>query len=404
MHHIAIAKNTLYQVLARLVSSGTSFLIVIMIARHFGVLGYGDFAKITAFVSLFYLIIDFGFNAIFLQREDNKIRFRDLLYPRIIFAGLIAVGVNLLAAFLPYNSLLQTGYSPVVRLGIAIFSLTFFSESIMYTCLAVFQRELKYELFFFSEIVGGIVALGTVGLLLVSNASLLTLLYAYVLGGIIQCITALFLTKEALFPIRFDTKFFMQLTRETLPVGFMIFFNLLYFRLDLFLLAIMKPTHDVAVYDLAYKFFDFLIALPLFLSNSLYPSLLDHQKNNRMTRQMVKRFILLFFTLSIPVVAGVWIISPFIQIIKPEFLAAALPLRILAASLPVFFATSILQWVLIAQKQQKKLMVVYLFASLINVVLNFYFIPHYSYIGSAVITGVSELLVGIMLGIIVFRK
>jgi O-antigen/teichoic acid export membrane protein len=141
MRHIAIAKNTLYQVLARVVSSGTSFLIVIMIARHFGVFGYGDFAKITAYVSLCYLITDFGFNAIFLQKEDNRIRFRDLLYPRIILAGLIILVLNLLALFLPYNEVLNTGYSPAVRLGIAVFSLTLFSESILYTCLAVFQRE-----------------------------------------------------------------------------------------------------------------------------------------------------------------------------------------------------------------------------------------------------------------------
>src|SRR5258708_191277 len=170
MKRITIAKNTLYQILARIISSGTSFLIVISIARHFSIVSYGDFAKITAYVSLFYLITDFGFNAIFLQNKDNRMRFRDLLYPRIIFAGLIVVGINLLAFLLPYNQLLNTGYSPLVRFGISIFSLSLFTEAILYTCLAVFQRELKYELFLFCEIVDSIVTLAFVAVFLFSNA------------------------------------------------------------------------------------------------------------------------------------------------------------------------------------------------------------------------------------------
>ncbi len=398
-----IAKNTLYQVLARVVSSGISFLIVLLIIHKFS-LEYGDFAKITAYVSLFYLVTDFGFNAIFLQRDDIRMRFRDLLYPRIIVAGVVFIFVNTLALFLPYNHLLNTGFSPMVRLGIGIFSVTLFTEATLYTCLAVFQRELKYELFLLSELIGGLVTVCTVGILISMNAPLLSLLYAYVFGGIIQSITALLLTKEHVLPARFDVKFFAQLARETLPIGLMLLFNLVYARIDLFILAMYRPTADVAIYDLAYKFFDFLVALPLFLSNSLYPMMIDSTKNNRITTATVRKFILLFFTLALPLVAIVWIISPFIRVIKPEFTAAALPLRILATSLPVFFATSILQWILIAKKQQKKLMIVYLFATVANILLNLYFIPLYGYVGSATITGISEALVGIILGIIVFTR
>lgn len=403
MKHITIAKNTLYQVLARVVSSGTSFFIVLLIIHRFS-LEYGDFAKITAFVSLFYLVTDFGFNAMFLQTTDNKKRFRDLLYPRIILAGIVLLIVNLLAFMLPYNHIVNTGFSPMVRLGIGIFSVTLFTEAIMYTCLAVFQRELKYVLFLFAETLGGIVTLATVALLIFTNAPLLSLLYAYVLGGIIQSITALFLTRETVLPARFNTKFFAQLAKSTLPIGLMLLFNLLYTRIDIFILAIFRPTGDVAIYDLAYKFFDFLVALPLFLSNSLYPMMISHKKNNRMTTATVRKFLLLFFTLALPLVAIVWIISPFIRIIKPEFGAAAVPLRILTLSLPMFFSTSILQWILIAQKQQKKLMTVYFFATIANILLNLYFIPLYGYVGSAVITGISEAVVGIILGIIVFTR
>src|SRR5258708_5006997 len=157
MYGINIAKNTLYQVLARLISSGSTVLIILLIARHFPINVYGDFTKVTAFVSLFYLIADFGFNAIFLQHEENRLRFRDLLYSRISLGLLLIVIVNLSTFFLPYNPLLHTGFSPAVRIGIALFSFTILTEAILYTALAIFQRELKYQYFVLSSFIGAVV-------------------------------------------------------------------------------------------------------------------------------------------------------------------------------------------------------------------------------------------------------
>ena len=61
--------NTGSQVAGRAISALTTLGITILIARAFGTGGYGDFVKITTFVAFFYLLADFGFNAIFLQRS-----------------------------------------------------------------------------------------------------------------------------------------------------------------------------------------------------------------------------------------------------------------------------------------------------------------------------------------------
>src|SRR5438046_5823597 len=105
----------------------------------------------------------------------------------------------------------------------------------------------------------------------------------------------------------------------------------------------MRSSHDVAIYDISYKVFDFLIAIPLFLSNSLYPTILEHEKNNR-TVGIAKRYIFLFIVGSILLIIPVWFLAPFLSIVKKEFLEATLPFHILLLSLPVFFGTNILQW------------------------------------------------------------
>lgn len=389
----AIAANTLFQIIARIATSGTSFVITILIAHAFGVGGYGDFAKVTAFVSLFYLFADFGLNAVFLQQKDAKERFADLFYLRTFFGISLLLVVNLIAALLPYNPQTGTGFSPAVHTGISIFSLTLLTEALVYSATVVFQQNLSYEFFMLSSFIGSLVTLMLVFGLTRISPSLPLLLVCFVVGGVAKSVSALLFAERAVFPVTVDVIFVKKLLAETLPITFMLVCNLIYFRIDMFLLSLLKPSTDVAFYDLSYKFFDFFIALPLFLSNALYPSLLEHVKENSISGATIKKYSGVFFLLSLCVVIPVWIASPALQLIRPDFLPAVVPLRILLVSLPAFFVTSILQWVLIAKKEQKFLAMVYFLLTIFNVIANLVFIPHFSYIAASSITDIGEVLV-----------
>jgi O-antigen/teichoic acid export membrane protein len=168
------------------------------------------------------------------------------------------------------------------------------------------------------------------------------------------------------------------------------------------LLALQKPTTDVAVYDLAYKVFDFLIALPLFLSNTIYPQLLYAENNLRISFPKLTQFIFIFIILGIIVAIPVWIATPLLSFVRPAFILSAVPLKILLISLPIFFATNILQWILIAKREQLFLLFVYFFSMGINIILNLLFIPQFSYLASAIITGISEAIVFVALFVRLF--
>lgn len=70
-----IVKNTLYQIFTKFLTSGVGFLTTLLIARYVGVDGYGAFTQVTAYVALFYLIVDFGLNAIYLQKDQQHVFF-----------------------------------------------------------------------------------------------------------------------------------------------------------------------------------------------------------------------------------------------------------------------------------------------------------------------------------------
>lgn len=399
MQYFKIAKNTLYQAAARLFSSFIGFLITIFIARYFGVLNYGDFIKITSFVAPFYIFMDFGINAIYLQLDKDEKKFNDLFSLRILISSVIFVIVNVIALLLPYDTSLNTGYPPGVKMGILIFSLSLFSQSIIYSSSAIYQKRISYFNYMIAIILGSVSNFLLVLFFISYKFGLNYIILGFVLSGIITAIISQVLTGKKIKIFKIDINFAKRIILLSWPLGLMLIFNLVYFRIDSIILAFYKSTKDVGIYGLSYKFFDFLIALPLFLSNALYPMLLENQKNFRKMKEIIKSYMFVFALASIFLIIPFWYFSSFFTFIKKDFMDSILPFRILLLSLPFFFISNFLQWILISFKNQKYLMKVYIMSSIINVILNIIFIPKYSYFAAAIITGISEGIIALLLGL-----
>ncbi len=401
----AVLTNTSSQVLSRVISSGAGFIITLLIARYVGIAGYSDLAKITALVGLFYLGIDLGANAIFLQFDKHEQRFSDLLSFRLLLSSLLFVSICLLTFILPFSQAATSGYSPVVKLGIILFSLSFFSRAVVYSCGAFFQQNLAYSNATKATLISSLVTLGIVIATVALQLPFLWIIVGYLVGGFLEGGVSWYFVKQNITITLPSFVFSKKLFFATLPLTLLLFLNLFYFRVDMILLSLFQKSHDVGVYDFAYKFFDFLIALPLFLSNSLYPILLGLEKNSRIQRKNISLYTAIFFFLGCILIPFVWYLSPFIALVKQDFLPSVLPLRILSLSLPIFFATNILQWIFITKKKQSFLAILYAASLILNILLNVLFIPHYSYVASALITGFSEtLILAIMLISLLFIK
>ncbi len=399
MPHKKIATNTLFQILTRITTSFSSFILTVLIARNFGINGYGDYTKVTTFVGLFYILVDFGFNAVYLQKneDDYKDSFSQLLLLRMFFGVLVLVLINLIAVVLPFQVQLGLGYSPLVKEGIALYSLTLIAQAVLYSSTAIFQKKLRYDKLFLASLCGSVTTIIFYVILLVNSSYFFTPLIALLIGSFTTAFVALFITKESILPRVKEIHFHKVLLLESFPLGLMLFFNLIYFRIDVLVLSLFQNTSAVGAYGLSYRFFDFLIALPLFLSNALYPTLLASQKNISIFFKVLHKYVAISLGLSIIIIIPLWLLAPYFSLIREDFTQSIVPFRLLLLSLPFFFLTNILQWGLIARKEQKYLAFVYLIVAVINIVLNAIFVPRASYIASAVITGVSEAIVFVFL-------
>jgi O-antigen/teichoic acid export membrane protein len=399
---LVVAFNTVSQLLGKLFGAGATFFISLLIAQTFGVAGYGDFVKITTYISFFFLIADFGLNAIYLQKQKDVSAFSTLLSARV-FGGIFLVFLSLaLLAFLPQGT--TDGYTNAVRFGIILFSPAILFQGLITTTNAIFQKRLRYDLATVSLAIGSIVSIGILLLMLQTSLSPSLIGPIALLGGTITTtVIAFWFVKKLneLSPLTFSLKQMHGLLWSSLPLGLTLLFTLVYGHIDSVILTLTRNTTEVGVYGLAYKAFELLLVVPTFFMNAVYP-LLVKADTARFHALLKKSFIFLLVT-SFFLSIITWICAPFLAYIQEGFAASVPALRVLSLSLPFFFLSSFVMWALIALKKQFLLAVIYGLAMILNISLNLWLIPMFGYMAAAWTTVIGEGLVLLLSGFFVLR-
>ncbi len=394
-----ITLNTLFQFIVRIFTSTSTLLVTLIIASISGFELVGSFTKVVSFVSIFYLLVDFGMNPMFLKKhfktaEENL---GNLLITRLSLAILCIPAVILFSYLLPGG--VFSGYSPLEKYGIILFSFTLIPFALQTSLQAILQKRLTYKLQLLPSFVSSIVLVA-----LIYSASKQgnfgLLLFSYFVANTLQVLLLYLIMKHHLnLSPKFNNirEFSRKLLISSFPLGIMLLFNLLYAKADTLILALLRPTQEVGVYGVSYRFFELAIAVPAFLSNSAYPLLLEKLDKENLYYSLFKKYIILFTSLSLIAALFLFTFAPLITMLKPEFTLSVVPLQILALSLPFFFLTSILQWHFLIKEKLKFLVPLYGGALLLNIILNIIFIPRFSYYAASITTLLSEGLVFVVM-------
>lgn len=395
-----IAINTLAQVLGKIFSGGTMLIITMMTIRHFGVEDFGKLTAILAYVAYFYLLADFGFNAIVVReaaknKKQAPFYFSSLISLRVFVASLLVLLALLVLSILPspYNQ-------PLVRQGILLVAITIFVQAILTSTNAVFQFNLRYDQSAIAVGIGSLAALVLVFLFIKRGSPLLSLVLAFTIGGLVMAITALGLAKRQLPQLSFliEPKIFKKLFLLTLPLGLTLIFNLVYFKIDKFLIPVFRSFRELGLYETAYKVFDISLVFPVFFMNAVYPVMAKIRNKTRRHQTFKKAFLVLLSTSFLGLAIGLPAAPLIIKVIAGQDLPLSiLVLRILFCSLPIFFLSALLMWDLILRNQQKSLVLIYGIGLIVNLALNLIFIPQFGILAAAIITGITEAVVLVLL-------
>ena len=405
--------NTVFQVFGKAFTATITLIITLLIARTLGPAGFGEFTKIFVFVGYFYTFADFGLNSIYVRTADKKSEFnlfKVLVGVRLILALILFAAAISISFVLPYDLVKQTGFSPLVKAGILIGSLTILTQALFTTANAYFQRNLRYDLSTIAAIAGYLVILTSTLAITFSGGNLLGYVASYVLGGFVLVCAAYFLItkriKKFILP-KFEKSSTQRLVSASWPIGLALIFNLIYFRIDVLILSNFRESSEVGIYGLAYQFFEAALALPIFLVNAIYPLLNEEflKKSYSKFKSHIKRTLVILLSLSVFLTGFLIAVSFLIPAIyDARFIGSQTALAVLALGMPFFFISALLWHLLIIIKKQKYLALIYFSGAAFNIILNLIYIPQFGYMAAAIVTVVSEAFILLLLVVAVLKS
>lgn len=383
----AIASNTIAQLVSKFFGAGLTFIITVLIIRLATPTVFGDLTKSLVLIGLGFTLSDFGLNAITVRNlgrgKDLVKEFSTLLYVRLSLSLLILLTLNLALHLLPKSYSLSI--SEVFFLG----SLSLIFQGVYTSCNAVFQHQQNYWLSTISTILGTTVSAGLTYYYLVTSPTLLHFLLATTVGYFVMATTSLVLVGVK--PTQISLSDAKNLIKAAAPLGAILLASVAGSKLDTIVLGSYWPSSVVGEYGFAYRIFDVLLVLPVFLTNSLYPHFVRAKKHSSLAG--FKNGLVIMFLAGLSISLITYFASPFLGTIRPGLNNSIQALNLLSLGLPFFFTTAPLMWYLISQGQEKKVLTIYLLASLLNLSLNLLYTPSYGITASAVVTGATELFI-----------
>ncbi|MCS7002720.1 MAG: polysaccharide biosynthesis C-terminal domain-containing protein, partial [Dehalococcoidia bacterium] len=156
----------------------------------------------------------------------------------------------------------------------------------------------------------------------------------------------------------------------------------------------MQGDAAVGYYTTAYKFIDGLNIIPSFFTLAVFPIFARYAASSTESLQYGFRLSLkALLIISVPITVLTTLMAEHIILtfFGEPFAPAALALQALIWFLPFSYVNSVTHYVLIAVNQQRFLTLAFLIGVAFNVVTNLVMIPWYGYLGAAITTVMSEI-------------
>lgn len=386
MHEIKkIAKNTGILIFGNIVDTIFNLVISVSLAKYFGQSGFGKLSFLATFF-FFMGVADNQWIRPILVREMSKTPNDS---GRIIGNGLIIKTCIFILAIILFWITIWLVRSPVDVVKLAFFaSIGLLFTSIISSYATVFQVNLKMVYFVSFNLISKILTLISIYIVMFWKGNLFHFYLLSLIPSIILLLQVKYYSEKIIKPIfKIDFELWRKIFKESWPLGLTCFFIFIYHRIDQIMLFHFKGPDKVGLYSAATRFTESFTIIPMALMSSLLPLMSKYyeesKKNFDMAYQLSFKYLLTFI---IPIAFGVTIFSN--QIVSflygKGFLPCNQALRILIWAEVFVFLGVVNNSILISSNKQKIDPIFTGASALVNIILNLFLIPKYSYTGAAI--------------------
>lgn len=386
-----VAKNTGWIVGGRIITGLIALGLNVLIARHLGVEIFGHYSFILAYIAFFAVLANLGIDTIVIRdiaRTPKKINelINNSFVLKTVLSGIAALLAIIIIQFLPYPQAIKT--------GTIIAALTLILMAYGTTFTSVFHAKLQMSKRVIADIISKLVFAALVFYIIATNGGLVRLLIAlFISMGVTALVTFLFARRS------FDMKFtwskstMRYLFREGWPLALISVFTIIYFKIDIVMLSLMRDAAEVGYYSAAYQLIDGISIFATAFVVSVYPLLSQYYKASKKSFNRIYSTSFKYLAIvALPLAVGTTLISR--QIIHVlygvSFVPAATALSILIWAAALVFIYRLPGLTLSAIGQQKAFAKLTATAAILNIVLNLFIIPLLGFIGASITTLITE--------------
>ncbi len=390
-----VARNTGAILMANALSRALSLLVVVLVARYLREEGFGLFSFVFAYIEFFAIFTDLGINAI-LVREIAKDR---STADRLLGAALsLKLCLSLAAMLLSWAVISVLPYPWTTKL------LAYFASLVLFTSFrlpsfrslfdVIFQVELMMKHPAFLGLLTEVLAASAVLLVITLRGGLPALVLAQVFAGLPGFFLLVHRFRKSV-PITWtlDIGLWRRMLWESLPLALTGIFVLIYSRVDVLMLSLMKGDAAVGYYAAAYRLTGTLGLIPSALMASLYPLMSQyHEASPEAFRKTFHQGLEILVLIAAPMAAIFSVLSePIVGLIYGQAFAFSAPaLVLLGWAAALNFLSYLIMTAFNAMNQQGVNARLTFSMILVNITANFLLIPRYSFVGASMATLLTE--------------
>jgi len=387
-----IKRNSFFSLLSMSSRLIANVIVFWLIARIYGPDIFGTFTFAHTTATLLILLADFGFD-ILLTTEISKARdqavktFQNIFSFKIIFS-LLAFAIMWIFSF-------QGNYSTETRTSLWIFSFFILFTTLTNFSLALIKGLEKFSYETIVLLIANISLVLAVVVLSILKVNILIIAVVFVFTRLLGLIFSIYFNKKLLPDISFRIKFpkEKELHQKVLIFGFHLLFANLFFQIDTILLSLLKGNSYVGMYQAVFKLIILPLMIPDILNFTLLPVLsrlfvTEKDKALKISYLMNK----LLFLLSLPITLILFVYSEdIINIIygSNQYSDSIPVLKIFAFNIFIRFSFEAFALILTTTNKQIIRMYTVIFATIINITLNYLLIPQYGLNGAAIVSLIS---------------
>lgn len=368
-----------------------NFLLFIFLIRYLTTAEYGIYNLVWAHISLLSPFVDFGTTTYGLVHlaEEKKRELSTLLSLRLSLAVIMVVLTILLAIIFQY--------SVSIILFIVLTSVVIISNMWSGSYLLITSVKQKSYLASIVSIVFNSFYIAFLIVQLFFFKSLSFIFYFISVFYLIYAVLNYFLVKYEVgqFNLIFDIEAWKNIVKKSYMFVLISFFAGLYFKLDVILLKMLRTPAEVGIYSAGYKFLDafmFIAASYSFVGTPILSKRYNSDTQN--FQKKVWKDVIFLSGIGLGAAIANYVLAPFVlrYILHGDFTYSLSVLRVVIWALPFILATTVFLNALYIMKKTQWVVGLFMFQTVFNLSMNMVFIPRYSYIGSAYITVIGEVL------------